>query len=166
MYWRRDGITYAVESCPVQNWVSSCKGSSATCLNSPLLHSKTSPLEVTDVVIELHANCGHGYPPPDGPRTEEATADHGPCEAGAERRHQWYAAVGRTRKEGKFLMCKRGFRMQHTHSNSLLCFTAVVLYPILETLPSPQHNSGIMKSLEKWQTGRKIVFVESRRDSR
>lgn len=164
-YWHRYGITYTVEPCSVENWVSHCKGSSATCLNSPLLHSETSPLKVTDVVMDFHASCGGGYPPPDGPWTKEATGYQGPCEAEAERRHQWCAAVGKNKKS-KFLMCKWGFCMQHTQSNSLLCFTAAVLYPILETLPSPQHNSGIMKSLEKWQTGRKIVSVESRRDSR
>jgi len=44
-------------------------------------------------------------------------------------------------KESKFVMCEHDFHTQHTQSNSLLHWMAAVLYPVLETIPSPQHSS-------------------------
>lgn len=68
-------------------------------------------------------------------------------------------------KESKFVMCEQGFHMQDTQRNFLLHWMAAVLYPGLETIPSPQHRRRNEKS-RKWQTGRKIVSVETRRVSR
>lgn len=68
-------------------------------------------------------------------------------------------------KESKVVMCEQGFHVQHTQRNSLLRWMAAVLYPSLETIPSPQHSRGNENS-RKWQTGRKIVSVETRRVSR
>lgn len=157
-YWHRDGITYTVEPCSDQNWGSSCKGSSATCLNSPLLHSKTSPLKVTDVVMDFHASCKGGYPPPDGPWTKEPTADQGPCEAEAERRHQWCAAVGKKKQKQK--QEKQVFNVQMgflyaTHSKqfaSLLHSSSPVSHfgdPSLST--AQQWNNEKSRKVADWE---------------
>lgn len=74
-------------------------------LTPAALQNQKSP----EVQTDLLANCGDGFPPPDMSRNQEATADQGPHEVETDRRQQWCAAVGKTRKRKQVCNVQTGF---------------------------------------------------------